>query len=79
MHDDGSELSGIVTFSKESESAESVVQRLNRDRINTDVARVTSAQLDMGERNLNDVVRASVHYFNTEAEIDRFCEVLINQ
>ena len=76
-HDTGSELSGIVTFSKENESAESVMRRLNRSQINTDVARVTSAQLDMGERKLRDVVRASVHYFNTEAEIDRFCEVLM--
>ena len=76
-HDIGSELSGIVTFSKENESAESVVKRLSRSRINTDIARVTSAQLDMGERNLSEVVRASVHYFNTETEIDRFCEVLM--
>ncbi|MDJ0955410.1 MAG: aminotransferase class V-fold PLP-dependent enzyme [Arenicellales bacterium] len=75
-HDIGSELSGIVTFSKENESAESIMKRLSRSRINTDVARVTSAQLDMGERNLSEVVRASVHYFNTETEIDRFCEVL---
>ena len=77
-HDTGSRLSGIVTFNKQNESAESVMQRLYRNRINTDVARVTSAQLDMAERNLQDVVRASVHYFNTEAEIDRFCEVLMN-
>ena len=77
-HDTGSELIGIVTFSKDDESAESVMQRLNRSRINTDVARVTSAQLDMGERNLHEVVRASVHYFNTEAEIDQFCDVLVS-
>ena len=76
-HDTGTQLSGIVTFSKEDESAESVKQRLNQSQINTDVARVTSAQLDMGERGLREVVRASVHYFNTEAEIDRFCEVLM--
>ena len=50
IHDMGSELSGIVTFSKENESAESVMRRLKRSRINTDVARVTSAQLDMSER-----------------------------
>lgn len=77
-HDLGNDLCGIVTFTKEKETAASIKQRLNRSRINTDIARVTSAQLDMGERNLSEVIRASVHYFNTEAEIDQFCNALMD-
>lgn len=75
-HDRGEKLCGIVTFTKNNEDAESVNKRLHHNGVNTDVSRVTSAQLDMGERNLNAVVRASVHYYNTEDEIDRFCDVL---
>ena len=44
--------------------------------INTTVSLAKHARLDMGSRELDKVVRASVHYYNTEEEIERFCEVL---
>ena len=44
--------------------------------INTTVSLAKHARLDMGSRELDEVVRASVHYYNTEEEIERFCEVL---
>jgi selenocysteine lyase/cysteine desulfurase len=36
------------------------------------------ARLDFDPRGLESVVRASVHYFNTEAELDRLGAVLPN-
>jgi cysteine desulfurase / selenocysteine lyase len=49
---------------------------LARQHINVTVSRLTSTRLDMEARGLTNVVRASVHYYNNEAEIDRFCITL---
>ena len=72
----GKEQCGIVTFTKEGEASSIVSQRLLRKGINTTVSLAKHARLDMGSRELDEVVRASVHYYNTEEEIERFCEVL---
>jgi cysteine desulfurase/selenocysteine lyase len=56
--------------------AAKVQQRLSQKRINTSVSGVTSAQFDLPRRGLSDLVRASVHYYNTEAEIDRLIDAL---
>ena len=75
-HDPGKQLCGIVTFTRDGDDAESISKRLYHDGINTDVCRAGNARLDLGERDLHSVVRASVHYYNTEEEIDRFCTAL---
>ena len=40
------------------------------------VTTLDSAQLDLSNRGLESVVRASVHYVTTEEELDRFADRL---
>lgn len=76
VHERSRQYSGIVTFSKRGEPAEVIKQRLASRGINTSVARHSNARLDLAKENVDSVVRASVHYYNTEAEIDRLAEEL---
>lgn len=76
IHDQGIKKSGIVTFTKDNEHPAQLEKRLNHEGINISVSKKEYAHLDFGPRGLSAVARASVHYYNTEAEIDRFCEVV---
>ena len=76
VRDLGRVRSGIVTFTKENEQPRDIQARLRAAGIGVSVSGKSSAQLDFGRRGLSQVVRSSVHYFNTEEEIGRFCEVL---
>ncbi|MFG1645220.1 aminotransferase class V-fold PLP-dependent enzyme [Amycolatopsis sp. NPDC049252] len=70
VHDVGVKKCGIVTFSVEGTPAADVKARLAEARINVSVSSRTSAQFDFTARDLPDLVRSSVHYYNTEDEID---------
>ncbi|HEY1384832.1 MAG TPA: aminotransferase class V-fold PLP-dependent enzyme [Dongiaceae bacterium] len=76
VQDLGRTKSGIVTFTKEDELPRTIQERLRAAKINVSVSSKSSAQLDFGRRGLSQVVRASVHYFNTEQEIGVFCKTL---
>ena len=71
--DKGREQCGIVSFTKEDESPGEIRTRMSGHRINVWSTKASSARLDM---DVSESVRASVHYFNTEEEIQRFCELL---
>ncbi len=68
---EGAPESGIVTFTHELFSVADVVRRLAKERIIVRLNDRAGALLDMQARGLDAVVRASVHYYNTEDEIDR--------
>ncbi len=76
VHDLGRVRCGIVTFSTESREAAAVKETLREQGINVSVASPSWALLDSTARRLPDMVRASVHYYNTEDEIKRFCTSL---
>jgi len=64
---------GIVTFTIEGLEPEEIKKKLAEQNINVTVSVVESTRLDMEARGLTSMVRASVHYFNSEEEIGRFC------
>jgi cysteine desulfurase / selenocysteine lyase len=74
VYDPGNVRCGIVTFTVHGISAERIKEALARERVNVTVSAVSSAVIDSQERNLPDLVRASVHYFNTDEELARAVE-----
>ena len=76
VHDRGVTQCGIVTFSIEDKDPEEIRLALSKHNINVSVSGRSSTLLDMEARRLDSLVRASVHYYNTEEEISRFCRTV---
>jgi selenocysteine lyase/cysteine desulfurase len=72
----GATRCGIVTFTVADREPAHIQEALAEQRINVTTSSTASARLDMEARGLTGLVRASVHYYNTSAEIERFCDVL---
>lgn len=67
---------GIVTFTIEGKDPMEVRAWLTAKQINVWSSVIESTRIDMEGRQLQSVVRASLHYYNTEEEISRFCEAI---
>ena len=76
VHDQGQRRCGIVTFTVEGVPARDVQRRLAASGVNTSVSPAGSARLDLPRRGLSELVRASVHYYNTDDELDRLVNAL---
>ncbi|MFQ6022493.1 MAG: aminotransferase class V-fold PLP-dependent enzyme [Acidiferrobacterales bacterium] len=76
VRDQGVQRCGIVSFSAANREPIAIVQALRTRGINTSVSDAPSTRLDMEARGLSAVVRAGIHYYNTEEEIARFSEAL---
>jgi selenocysteine lyase/cysteine desulfurase len=70
LHDLGSRKSGLVTFSVAGRAAEEIKAGLAARDIAVSVSGRSSTYLDMSRRGLTEIVRASPHYFVTEAQLD---------
>ena len=76
LRDIGAVQCGIVTFTKEGVEADRIKAALAEKGINVSVSRPSSTLLDATRRGLPPVVRASVHYYNDEAEIERLLQAV---
>jgi cysteine desulfurase / selenocysteine lyase len=71
VYDPGRRRCGIVTFAVDGIPADRIKEALARACINVTVSPTSSAVIDSIERGLPELVRASVHYFNTEEELQQ--------
>jgi selenocysteine lyase/cysteine desulfurase len=76
VHDHGKKKSGIVTFTVSGVGSSHVKAELAKKKINVSVGLDKSTLIYMNRNSLTTVVRASVHYYNTEEEITRMCTAL---
>lgn len=70
VHDLGAQRCGIVTFSVAGVPAAEVRDRLREKNITVTVSGVTSTRYDMARRGLDEIVRASPHYFVSPTQLD---------
>lgn len=74
VRDRGIVQCGIVTFTIEGLEPEEIKKKLSEQYSNVSVSVVESTRLDLEARGLTNMVRASLHYYNSEEEIERFCK-----
>jgi len=70
VHDIGRRKCGIVTFSVAGIAATEVEKRLRDNRIQISVSSPASTLVDATRRQLPDLIRSSVHYYNRETDLD---------
>jgi cysteine desulfurase / selenocysteine lyase len=76
VRDIGEVQGGIVTFTIDGRDLTDVKAALAKQAMNVTVSQTPSTRLDMEDRGLTQVVRASVHYYNSEHEVVRFSSAI---
>lgn len=76
LRDLGARRCGIVTFTKEGWDPATIEEALAARHIVVDTSSDRASRFDLPTRGLTSVVRASVHYYNTEGEVAALCEAV---
>ena len=72
VRDLGRRKCGIVSFTVDGQEPHVIRNVLLEQGMNISISHAKSTRLDMEGRGLTSVIRASLHYYNTEEEVDRF-------
>ncbi len=76
LFDLGKEKCGIVSLNVSGKNTDEVFQNLSIEKINVSVSPKEYTFIDMNKRKIESLIRTSVHYYNTELEIDMFCNAI---
>ena len=76
VEDVGIEKCGIVTFRSNSRNAYDIKALLSSNNVNVSVSDGSGSLISFEQRGLDQLVRASVHYFNTKEEIDQLITLI---
>ena len=76
IRDLGARRCGIVTFTKEGWEPADIERALAARHIVVDTSTERASRFDLPTRGLSSLVRASVHYYNTEGELEALCEAV---
>ncbi|MEO8589966.1 MAG: aminotransferase class V-fold PLP-dependent enzyme [Flavobacteriales bacterium] len=76
VRDQGTRPSGINTFTIEGRDLNALLLTLRAQGINTSVTNFDGAWLDLQARGIESIMRASLHYYNIEEEVERFVEAI---
>ena len=76
LTDLGAVKCGIVTFQTRQLPATAIKRALSKRKINVTVSDGSGTLVSFQDRGIEQLVRASVHYFNTEAEVSTFVGAL---
>jgi cysteine desulfurase/selenocysteine lyase len=74
--DIGTDLCGIVTFTTDALRASEVSHALRQRGINTSSPGASNSRWMFESMRVDETVRASPHYYNTEEEVDVFVQTL---
>jgi selenocysteine lyase/cysteine desulfurase len=78
LRDRGVDQCGIVTFTIDGVEPYECAALLRAEHVNISVSTIDFARADFESRGLDAVLRASVHYYNTDDELDRLVELLVS-
>ena len=76
LTDQGQVKCGTVTFSTTQMDSYKIKSEMKKRKINISVSDGSGTLVSFQQRNIESVVRSSVHYFNTENEIDTYIGAL---
>lgn len=72
----GSKLNGIIPFKVQGKKVSYVFNALSLHKINVDVSEEQHTPLDNDKSYDKEFIRASLHYYNTEEEIENFTRII---
>jgi cysteine desulfurase/selenocysteine lyase len=76
LHDQGSLLSNIITFTTHNRPLQDTAQHLRDHKLYFSMSFRDFARIDFNKKNLDAVIRFSPHYFNTPEELEKTIDIL---